>query len=81
MTLLLRKLDKPRDKQLKCWMKCGFPQEMQQFVNCILGKVTCMETREADQEVLKIKYTAYRSAGEGLWIDFPTRPTDCVKTD
>ena len=52
----------------------GFPQEMQHFVNCILGKETCMETGEDGREVLKIMYAAYQSAGEGRRIDFPYTP-------
>ena len=49
----------------------GFPQEMQHFVNCVLGKETCMETGEDGREVLKIMYAAYQSAGEGRKIEWP----------
>ena len=49
----------------------GFPQEMQHFVNCVLGKETCMETGKDGREVLEIIYAAYQSAGEGRRIDFP----------
>ena len=52
----------------------GFPQEMQQFVNCVLGKETCMVTGEDGREVLKIMYAAYQSAGEGRKIEFPYDP-------
>ena len=52
----------------------GFPQEMQHFINCILGKETCMVTGEDGREVLKIIYAAYQSAGEGRRIDFPYDP-------
>jgi predicted dehydrogenase len=52
----------------------GFPQEMQHFVNCILGKATPMETAEDGREVLKILYAAYQSAGEGRKITFPYAP-------
>jgi len=52
----------------------GFPQEMQHFVNCVLGKETPMETGEDGREVLKIMYAAYQSAGEGRRIDFPYDP-------
>ncbi len=52
----------------------GFPQEMQHFVNCVLGKETCMETGEDGREVLKIMYAAYQSAGEGRKISFPYDP-------
>jgi myo-inositol 2-dehydrogenase / D-chiro-inositol 1-dehydrogenase len=52
----------------------GFPQEMQHFVNCVLGKETPMETGEDGREVLKIMYAAYQSAGEGRKIEFPYDP-------
>ncbi len=57
----------------------GFPQEMQHFINCILGKETCMETGEDGREVLKIIYAAYQSAGEGRRIDFPYDPPKVEK--
>jgi myo-inositol 2-dehydrogenase / D-chiro-inositol 1-dehydrogenase len=52
----------------------GFPQEMQHFVNCALGKENCMVTGEDGREVLKIMYAAYQSAGEGRRIDWPYNP-------
>jgi predicted dehydrogenase len=52
----------------------GFPQEMQHFVNCVLGKETCMETGEDGREVLKIIYAAYQAAGEGRKIEWPYIP-------
>jgi myo-inositol 2-dehydrogenase / D-chiro-inositol 1-dehydrogenase len=52
----------------------GFPQEMQHFVNCVLGKETPMETGEDGREVLKILYAAYQSAGEGRKIMWPYQP-------
>lgn len=52
----------------------GFPQEMQHFINCVLGKETCMETGEDGREVLKIIYAAYQSAGEGRKIEWPYTP-------
>ena len=52
----------------------GFPQEMQHFVNCVLGKETPMETGEDGREVWKIMYAAYQSAGEGRKIEFPYDP-------
>lgn len=57
----------------------GFPQEMQHFVNCVLGKETCMETGEDGREVLKIMYAAYQSAGEGCKIEFPYDPPKVSK--
>jgi predicted dehydrogenase len=57
----------------------GFPQEMQHFVNCVLGKETCMETGEDGREVLKIMYAAYQSAGEGRKIEFPYDPPKVKK--
>jgi predicted dehydrogenase len=57
----------------------GFPQEMQHFVNCVLGKETCMETGEDGREVLKIMYAAYQSAGEGRKIEFPYNPPKVSK--
>jgi myo-inositol 2-dehydrogenase / D-chiro-inositol 1-dehydrogenase len=52
----------------------GFPQEMQHFVSCVLGKETPRETGEDGREVLKILYAAYQSAGEGRRITFPYIP-------
>lgn len=52
----------------------GFPQEMQHFVNCVLGQEIPMETGEDGREVLKILYAAYQSAGEGRKITFPYDP-------
>jgi myo-inositol 2-dehydrogenase / D-chiro-inositol 1-dehydrogenase len=49
----------------------GFPQEMQHFVNCVLGTETPMETGQDGRDVLEIMYAAYQSAGEGRRIDFP----------
>jgi predicted dehydrogenase len=57
----------------------GFPQEMQHFVNNILGKEAPMETGEDGREVLKIMYAAYQSAGEGRRIDFPYSPPKVAK--
>ncbi len=52
----------------------GFPQEMQHFVNCVLGLENPLETGEDGREVLKILYAAYQSAGEGCKITFPYNP-------
>lgn len=52
----------------------GFPQEMQHFINCVLGKETCIETGEDGREVLKIMYAAYQSAGQGCKVEFPYTP-------
>lgn len=52
----------------------GFPQEMQHFVNCVLGKEQPIETGEDGREVLKIILAAYQSAGEGRKITFPYDP-------
>lgn len=52
----------------------GFPQEMQHFVNCVLGKEEPIETGEDGREVLKIILAAYQSAGEGRKIEFPYTP-------
>lgn len=49
----------------------GFPQEMQHFVNCVLGTETPLETGEDGREVLKIIYAAYQAAGEGRKITWP----------
>lgn len=57
----------------------GFPQELQHFVNCALGKETPLETGEDGREVLKIIYAAYQSAGEGRRIDFPYNPPKVSK--
>ncbi len=57
----------------------GFPQEMQHFVNCILGQETPMETGEDGREVLKILYAAYQSAGEGRKISWPYQPPKVEK--
>lgn len=52
----------------------GFPQEMQHFVNCVLGKEEPIETGEDGREVLKIILAAYQSAGEGRKITWPYEP-------
>jgi predicted dehydrogenase len=52
----------------------GFPQEMQHFVNCVLGKEEPIETGEDGREVLKIILAAYSSAGQGKKIEFPWEP-------
>jgi myo-inositol 2-dehydrogenase / D-chiro-inositol 1-dehydrogenase len=57
----------------------GFPQELQHFVNCVLGKETPVETGEDGREVLKILYAAYQSAGEGRKIEFPYHPPKVSK--
>ena len=57
----------------------GFPQEMQHFVNCVLGNETCKETGEDGRQVLKIMYAAYQSAGEGRKITFPYTPPQVKK--
>ena len=57
----------------------GFPQEMQHFINCVLGKETCIETGEDGREVLKIMYAAYQSAGEGRKVEFPYDPPTVKK--
>lgn len=53
----------------------GFPQEMQHFVNCVLGTETPIETGEDGREVLKIILAAYQSAGEGRKIVWPYEPS------
>jgi len=57
----------------------GFPQEMQHFVNCVLGTETPLETGEDGREVLKIIYAAYQSAGEGRKITWPYEPPTVEK--
>jgi myo-inositol 2-dehydrogenase / D-chiro-inositol 1-dehydrogenase len=57
----------------------GFPQEMQHFVNVVLGKENPIETGEDGLEVLKIIYAAYQSAGEGRRINFPYEPPKVAK--
>ncbi|MBN1564707.1 MAG: Gfo/Idh/MocA family oxidoreductase [Anaerolineae bacterium] len=57
----------------------GFPQEMQHFINVVLGREQPIETGEDGLEVLKIIYAAYQSAGEGRRIDFPYDPPTVEK--
>jgi predicted dehydrogenase len=57
----------------------GFPQELQHFVNNVLGKEAPMETGEDGREVLKIIYAAYQSAGEGRKIEWPYSPPKVSK--
>lgn len=57
----------------------GFPQEMQHFVDCVLGKSTPVETGMDGREVLKIIHAAYQSAGEGRKIVWPYEPPPCEK--
>ncbi|MCC6728140.1 MAG: Gfo/Idh/MocA family oxidoreductase [Chthonomonadales bacterium] len=52
----------------------GFPQEMQHFVNCVLGREEPIETGEDGREVLRILLAAYQSAGEGRRIEWPYEP-------
>lgn len=52
----------------------GFPQEMQHFVNCVLGREKPVETGEDGREVLRILLAAYQSAGEGRKIEWPYEP-------
>ena len=52
----------------------GFPQELQHFANCVLGKEQPIETGEDGREVLKIIYAAYQSAREGRKIEWPYEP-------
>lgn len=57
----------------------GFPQEMQHFVNVVLGREEPIETGEDGLEVLKIIYAAYQSAGEGRRIEWPYEPPKVAK--
>ena len=57
----------------------GFPQEMQHFVNCVLGKEEPIETGEDGREVLKIILAAYQSMGEGKKIAWPYDPPKVEK--
>ena len=57
----------------------GFPQELQHFVDCVLGTATPMETGVDGREVLKIILAAYQSAGEGRKISWPYEPPACDK--
>lgn len=57
----------------------GFPQEMQHFVNVVLGREEPIETGEDGLEVLKIIYAAYQSAGEGRKITWPYEPPEVEK--
>ncbi len=57
----------------------GFPQEMQHFVNCVLGTEEPIETGVDGREVLKIIHAAYQSAGEGRKIVWPYEPPACEK--
>jgi predicted dehydrogenase len=52
----------------------GYPQEMQHFVDCVLGKVDPIETGNDGREVLEIIYAAYQSAHEGRTITWPYDP-------
>ena len=52
----------------------GFPQELQHFVDCVLGKAEPIETGVDGREVLKIILAAYQSAGEGRKITWPYEP-------
>ena len=57
----------------------GFPQEMQHFVNCVLGVEDPVETGEDGREVLKIILAAYQSAGEGKKVAWPYEPAGVEK--
>ena len=58
----------------------GFPQELQHFVNCVLGKETPIETGEDGREILNIICAAYQSAREGRKIEWPYEPADWVRS-
>ena len=57
----------------------GFPQEMQHFVNVVLGDEAPIETGADGLEVLKIIYAGYQSAGEGRRIEWPYEPPEVEK--
>lgn len=56
----------------------GFPQEMQHFVNVVLGREEPIETGQDGMEVLKAIYAGYQSAGEGRAIEWPYDPPQDV---
>jgi predicted dehydrogenase len=49
----------------------GYPQEMQDFINCALNGGTPMESGEDGKAVLEIMIAGYMSAAQGRKIEFP----------
>jgi myo-inositol 2-dehydrogenase/D-chiro-inositol 1-dehydrogenase len=54
----------------------GYPQEMQHFVDCVLGQAEPLETGRDGLQVMKMVCAAYESAGTGSRIQFPYQPPD-----
>jgi len=55
----------------------GYPQEMRNFINAILGLEPLVESGEDGRKVLEIMLAAYHSAGTGRRVEFPfTAPPD-----
>ena len=62
----------------KVWREysCGFPQEMQHFVNCVANDEQPLETGEDGKKVLEIIFAAYESAGTGRKVELPFVPPE-----
>ncbi len=52
----------------------GYPDEMQHFLNCVLGKAEPLVTAEDGRTVLEVMFAAYESAATGKRIEFPYKP-------
>jgi predicted dehydrogenase len=52
----------------------GYPQELQHFVDCVLGRAQPLESGEDGRAVLEVMFAAYESAATGRRINFPYTP-------
>jgi len=52
----------------------GYPQEMRNFANAMLGREPLVESGEDGKVVLQIMLAAYHSAGTGKRVAFPFTP-------
>lgn len=57
----------------------GYPQEMRNFINAILGREPLVESGEDGRKVLEIMLAAYHSAGTGTRVEFPFTPPPDLK--
>ena len=54
----------------RAW-SCGFPQELQHFVDCVLNDEEPLETGEDGRAVLEIILAASESAATGRRVEWP----------
>ena len=59
----------------------GYPQEMKDFLDCVRGGGTPVESAEDGLAVLEIMLAAYHSAGTGRRVSLPFRPDVPIPVD